>query len=382
MGDPVRDLIHDLARWQARGVTFALATVVSTSSSAPRSPGACLAVHPDGAVLGSVSGGCVEAAVVATCEEVLAGEPPRLVTYGYSDGDAIEVGLTCGGTVSVFVQAVTPDAGVDMVAVAESVDREIPLAIATVVSAPDDRQLGCHSRVETNVVTGTLDEPGLQDAVVEDARGLLAHGSSRTCTFGPGGERRREDVSVFIHVLSSRPRMLVYGATDFAAGVADIGRFLGFHVTVCDARAVFATPGRFPRADEVVTAWPHRHLASTVVDERTVICVLTHDPKFDEPVLAEALGTSAGFIGVLGSRRTHEDRLARLRARGIDEAALSRLRSPVGLDLGGRTPEETAISIAAEIVGERWGGSGQPLRHCTGPIHARPSVETAHTLSE
>jgi len=186
-----------------------------------------------------------------------------------------------------------------------------------------------------------------------------------------------DDVAVMVESFAPRPRMLVFGAIDFAAAVASIGRFLGFHVTVCDARARFATPARFPEADEVVVDWPHRYLETTQVDARTAICVLTHDPKFDVPVLEVALATAAGYIGVMGSRRTHDDRLERLRERGVDEAALERLRSPIGLDLGARTPQETAVSIAAELIMQRHGGSGHPLRDIDGPIHHETSAVLA-----
>jgi xanthine dehydrogenase accessory factor len=163
--------------------------------------------------------------------------------------------------------------------------------------------------------------------------------------------------------------MLVFGAIDFAAAVARAGKFLGYRVTVCDARPIFATRARFPDADEVVTDWPHRYLAGQAVDARTVICVLTHDPKFDVPLLEVALRTPAAYIGAMGSRRTHDDRLARLREVGLTEDELARLRSPIGLDLGARTPEETAVAIAAELIQLRWGGSGRPLTATTGRIH-------------
>ena len=174
---------------------------------------------------------------------------------------------------------------------------------------------------------------------------------------------------MFVHSFAPPPRMLVFGAIDFAAAVARAGKFLGYRVTVCDARGIFATPARFPEADEVVVEWPHRFLARTPVDARTVICVLTHDPKFDVPVLEVALRTPAGYIGAMGSRRTHEDRLARLREAGLAEEELARLRSPIGLDLGARTPEETAVSVAAELIQLRWGGSGMPLTTTSGRIH-------------
>jgi xanthine dehydrogenase accessory factor len=185
---------------------------------------------------------------------------------------------------------------------------------------------------------------------------------------------------VFVNSFAPAPRMLVFGAIDFAAAVARVGKFLGYHVTVCDARKVFATASRFPDADEVVVDWPHRFLAGTEVDARTVICVLTHDPKFDVPLLEVALRTPAGYIGAMGSRRTHEDRLGRLREAGLTSAELSRLRSPIGLDLGARTPEETAVSIAAELIQLRWGGTGQALTDTEGR-EPRPAGAEATNVS-
>jgi xanthine dehydrogenase accessory factor len=205
-------------------------------------------------------------------------------------------------------------------------------------------------------------------------RGLLAAGRTETLTYGPDGERRGEGMRVFVASYAPRPRMLVFGAIDFAAAVAHVGSFLGYRVTVCDARPVFATASRFPAADEVVVDWPHRYLAAEVeagrIDQRTVICVLTHDPKFDVPVLEVALRLpEVAYVGAMGSRRTHEDRLARLREVGVTEAELARLSSPIGLDLGARTPEETAVSIAAEIVALQWGGGGRRLQDTGGSIH-------------
>jgi xanthine dehydrogenase accessory factor len=209
----------------------------------------------------------------------------------------------------------------------------------------------------------------LDEAVDEDVRGMLAQGVTGVRRYGEHGERLGDELAVFVNSFAPPPRMLVFGAIDFAAAVARVGKFLGYHVTVCDARPVFATRSRFPDADEVVVDWPHRFLAGTEVDARTVICVLTHDPKFDVPVLEVALRTPAGYIGAMGSRRTHEDRLERLHAIGLTEAELARLRSPIGLDLGARTPEETAISIAAELIQLRWGGTGAALTSTEGRIH-------------
>ena len=181
-------------------------------------------------------------------------------------------------------------------------------------------------------------------------------------------------MSVFVTSYAPRPRLLVFGAIDFAAAVARIGGFLGYEVTVCDARPVFATPARFPEADHVVIGWPHRYLADEQeagrIDRRTAVCVLTHDPKFDVPLLEVALRLpEVGYVGAMGSRRTHAERLAQLREAGVTESELSRLSSPIGLDLGARTPEETAISIAAEIIALRWGGGGERLAALDGPVH-------------
>jgi len=215
------------------------------------------------------------------------------------------------------------------------------------------------------------------DAVADDARGLLLAGRSAVLTYGPDGQRQESGMEVFVSSHAPRPRMLVFGAIDFAAALAAQATFLGYRVTVCDARPVFATAARFPAAEEVVVDWPDRYLAAQVeqgaIDTRTAICVLTHDPKFDVPVLAVAMRISGasrpGYIGVMGSRRTHDDRIQRLRETGLTDVELARLASPIGLDLGARTPEETAVSIAAEIIARRWGGGGRPLTETKGRIH-------------
>jgi len=221
---------------------------------------------------------------------------------------------------------------------------------------------------------GSLGSERLDAAVCDDATGLLATGHSGVLSYGPDGERRGEGARVFVWAFAPPPRMIVFGAIDFAAAVARVGAFLGYHVTVCDARPVFATNTRFPEADEVVVDWPHRYLAAEQaagrIDERTVLAVLTHDPKFDVPLLEVALRLPAvAYVGAMGSRRTHDDRIARLLEAGLDQKEIERLSSPIGLDLGARTPEETAISIAAEIIAVRWGGSGEHLASTEGRIH-------------
>ncbi|MEY9938486.1 XdhC family protein [Streptacidiphilus sp. MAP5-3] len=373
----MREILPALRRWYAAGAEFGLATVVGVTRSAPRAPGAAMAVGPGDEVVGSVSGGCVEGAVFELAQEVVRTGRARLATFGYSDDDAFAVGLTCGGEITLLVRPVSAALDPAFGAVAESVAEQRPVALATVLAAPDDTTVGSvlavwPDRVEGSLGAGPLGAEGLDAAVTADARGELAQGVTAQRHYGPNGERRMDQVTVFLESFAPPPRLLVFGAIDFAAAVADLGAFLGYRVTVCDARPVFATARRFPPQVEVVVDWPHRYLASiaeTEVSRSTAICVLTHDPKFDVPLLEVALRTPAAYIGVMGSRRTHEDRLARLRDAGVDDAALARLRAPIGLDLGARTPEEVAVSIAAEIVSTRWGGTGTALSATTGAVH-------------
>jgi xanthine dehydrogenase accessory factor len=366
------DVVDEVERLRAAGERFALATVVGTWRSAPRQPGAAMVVASGGEPTGSVSGGCVEGAVYELAQEVMAGGEPVLQRYGVSDDDAFAVGLTCGGIIDIFVEPVDAERFPELPEVLASVRAHDPVAVATVVDGPG--RIGAHLAVWPDRSVGSLGSRRLDEAVADDVRGMLDHGATGTLRIGPDGERRQDELSVFVQSFAPPPRMLVFGAIDFAAAVARVGKFLGYRVTVCDARGVFATARRFPDADEVVVEWPHRYLAATPVDARTVICVLTHDPKFDVPLLEAALQTDAAYIGAMGSRRTHEDRLARLREEGVAEESLARLASPIGLDIGARTPEETAVSIAAEIIAHRWGGTGQPLTDTAGPIHTTPST--------
>ncbi|MFI6478024.1 XdhC family protein [Nonomuraea sp. NPDC050663] len=359
----MRDVLPEIMRWWRSGLRFGLATVVSTFSSAPRPPGAAMAVRGD-EVVGSVSGGCVEGAVFELASEV---EAPVLQRYGVSDDDAFAVGLTCGGIIDILIEPISIETYPEMGEIYRSVQRHEPVAVATVIDGPG--VIGARRVIWPERSSGTLGVDRLDDAVDDDAKGMLAQGLTGVRHYGGHGERRLDELSVFVQSFAPPPRMLVFGAIDFAAAVARIGKFLGYHVTVCDARPVFATPKRFPDADEVVVRWPHDYLATQTVDERTVICVLTHDPKFDVPLLEVALKTDAGYIGAMGSRRTHDDRLDRLREAGVQEEQLERLRSPIGLDLGARTPEETAVSIAAELIQLRWGGTGRPLTDTEGRIH-------------
>jgi xanthine dehydrogenase accessory factor len=374
----VRDVLAQLLPWWESGESVGVGTVIATFQSAPRAPGASMLVGPGGEAVGSVSGGCVEGAVYELAETVLSERRPVLQRYGVSDETAYAVGLTCGGVLDVFVEVVDRETFPELGEVAAAVDRGEPIAVATVVAHDDPAWVGRRLIVRPDRhergAQGALGSSRADDAVAADARGLLESGRSETLHYGPDGQRRGEGMSVFVASYAPKPRMLVFGAIDFAAAVARVGAFLGYHVTVCDARPVFATATRFPDADEVVVRWPHRYLTDEAgagrVDARTVMCVLTHDPKFDVPLLEVALRLpEVAYIGAMGSRRTHDDRVKRLQEAGVTDAELARLSSPIGLDLGARTPEETAVSIAAEIIALRWGGAGTRLIEQDGPIH-------------
>ncbi|MFG2603431.1 XdhC family protein [Streptomyces sp. NPDC048514] len=375
------DVAGELGLWMREEREFAVATVVSVGGSAPRGPGAALAVDSEGTAVGSVSGGCVEGAVYDLCLQAL--ETGQSVTqrFGYSDEDAFAVGLTCGGTIDVLVTPVRgqgPDRTVLAAALAAA-GRSEPTALVRVARGPAEL-LGRPLLVRDD---GTYDgalggHADLDSAAAAEGRALLEAGRTGTVDVSADGSHCPGGLTLLVETHIPPPRMIVFGAIDFASALARAGKFLGYHVTVCDARPVFATAARFPEADEVVTDWPHRYLRRTTTDARTVLCVLTHDAKFDVPLLKEALGMPVSFVGAMGSRRTHQDRERRLRDEGVSERELARLRSPIGLDLGARTPEETALSIAAEIVAARRGGTGVPLTGAHTPIHHdRPPAEPA-----
>jgi xanthine dehydrogenase accessory factor len=370
--------MDELLAWWREGKSVGVGTVVATWRSAPRPAGASMLVGPGGEAVGSVSGGCVEGAVYETAQQVVADGAPSLERYGVSDDDAFAVGLTCGGIMDVFVERIDREHFPQLDQVAADIAEGRPVAVCTVIEHPDASVVGRRIVVRPedadHPVSGTLGWDRADHSVIDDARGLLAGGRTETLTYGPDAERMGEGMRVFVASYAPRARMLVFGAIDFAAAVARVGTFLGYRVTVCDARPVFATHSRFPDADEVVVDWPHRYLQAQAdageLDERTVVAVLTHDPKFDVPVLQVALRLPVAYVGAMGSRRTHLDRLDRLREVGMTDDELARLHSPIGLDLGARTPEETAISIAAEMIKLRWGGEGSPLSALSGPIHA------------
>lgn len=309
----MRDILDSLIEWSDRDMPYAVATVVETWSSAPRPAGASMAVNAEGEVVGSISGGCVESAVVELCSTALGTNTVQREVFGVSGADAFAIGLTCGGTIEVCVY-------------------------------PADHGFGDRLR---------------------DVREALRAGAPAVL-----------QTPAFTHRFDTAPHMIVCGAIDFAEAMTRVGKLLGYHVVLCDARATFATPARFPHADEIVVDWPHRYLRSRPVAPSTVLCVLTHDPKFDIPLLEWALRQPFAYIGAMGSRRTCADRESQLRLRGLGDEHLARLHAPIGLDIGGRTPAETAVAIAAEIIGARENRAGTPLRSGTAAIHS-PGAEMA-----
>jgi xanthine dehydrogenase accessory factor len=324
----MRDVLSTLARWVAEGQEVVVATVIERQGSAPRDPGASLAVNERGEVAGSVTGGCVEPAVIREAQEVLAGGAARIVRYGIADDEAFDVGLSCGGTVAILIFALDPAL---VAPVAEAVASDRPVALAMPLGDAIGEQRLVRSEAE------------LADSVDFAARALLDTGDSAVVQTDAGE-------LVFVESFAPRPAMYVFGAVDHAAALVTVGKFLGYRVTVCDARALFVTEERFPDADELVVDWPDRFLERSPVDARTAICVLTHDTKFDVPALKAALATPARYIGAMGTVKTRDEREERLRAEGVGEADLARIHAPIGLSIGARTPEEVAIAVAAQLI--------------------------------
>lgn len=363
--DGVWDALYEA--WSS-GETSGLATVVRTFGSAPRPTGSAMVLTPQGRVVGSVSGGCVESDVLERAREAIRNGSPEHVTYGISDDDAVAVGLTCGGTLDILVEPVDIHTFPELVDVMESVRADIPTAVATVVNHPRPEAVGTHVVLRADDHCGSLRPPHIPPDLMDDARALLRRGDSALLSYDT------ESIRVFVRSLAPPPRMLLFGAGDFASALASIGRTLGYRVTVCDARQVFTTAERFPDADEVVVARPDQYLAGEAaagrVDARTVVVSFSHDPKFDIPLLKTALGLDVEYVGALGSRRTHQRRTGALCQAGVTSLARARLSSPVGLDLGGHSAAETAVSIAAEIIANRHGGQGVRLSDRDGPVHA------------
>jgi xanthine dehydrogenase accessory factor len=335
----VREILSELERWHSRGDRVAMARVVATRRSAPRPVGSKLIVSEQGELAGSVSGGCVESEVVEAAREVLAGGEPRLLTYGISDDLALSVGLPCGGEIDVWVSE--PDT--DLLEELASVARENRRAVSLV-----DLENG----TERLVLDG---EDGAADE-------LIRGGHSKVVEL--------EGSRVFADVFGPPPRLLIYGAVDTADALCAAARGIGWRTIVADARARFATTDRLPNADEILVAWPEDVLARVQPDHTTAIVVLTHDDKFDVPMLTGALATEAFYIGALGSRRNQERRRERLLEAGLDQGSLERISGPAGLDIGAHTPAETAVSMLAEMMAVRAGRDGGRLRESSGRIHA------------
>jgi xanthine dehydrogenase accessory factor len=335
----MRELLPDLERWRSQGERVALARVVATRRSAPRPVGSKLAVSEGGELAGSVSGGCVESEVYEVAREVLRGGEPRLLTYGISDDLALTVGLPCGGEIDVWVDEPDPTL---LQRLSEIVREERRAVVLTDLENAEQRL----------ALEG--EDPHADE--------LIRAGHSRVVEL----EGRR----VFADVFGPPPRLFVYGAVDTAEALCAAAKALGWHAIVADARAKFATRERIPSADDLIVAWPDEALAQVQPDHATAVVVLTHDDKFDVPLLVGALTTDAFYIGALGSRRNQERRRERLLDAGVDESALDRISGPAGLDIGAHTPAETAISMLAEIMAVRAGREGGRLKQASGRIHA------------
>ena len=372
----MRDILDQLVSWDREGIPYAVATVVQTFGSAPLGPGTAMAVAGTGTVVGSISGGCIEAAVIAIAQDVISSGQASYQRFGVSNDDAFAVGLTCGGTIEVVVSPCTPELARILEKMQQTVRAQSPVALGTTLDGPSPTYLLYDDTLHGSTGTSELDR-----AVAMRMAGMLDAGSS-ALTECRAGDDCQSGVQIFVNSFAPPPRMVVFGAIDFARAVIQVGKLMGYFVTLCDARPVFATRARFPEADEIIVEWPHQYLRSQKLDARAVLCVLTHDEKFDVPLLALALRLDVGYVGAMGSRRTCLNRERELRLLGLGDAELARLHAPIGLDIGGRTPADTAISIAAEIIASREGRPGIPLRESFSPIHARTSEATPATVRD
>jgi xanthine dehydrogenase accessory factor len=327
----VKDIIEVLERWSAAGTAVALGSVVERIGSAPRDPGATLALSESGELAGGVTGGCVEPAVIAEARQVLAGAPGRLLSFGLDDGEGFDAGLTCGGRIAVAVYRLDP---VLVGAVAEAVRADRALAVTLRLD---------ESRFGEQAIVDPADLTGADDQVATAVGALIALGESGIVEGPEGGK-------LFVESYVPRPNLYLFGASDHVAALVPVGKLLGYRVTVCDPRRAFLTPERFPEADELSDEWPDRFLERAPIDARTAICMMTHDLKFDVPALKLALDSPAAFIGAIGSEKTRRDRTARLRGENVGDAELARLHAPIGIDIGARTPEEVAVSIGAQLI--------------------------------
>jgi len=364
---PVQQTAATVIEWLEEGRRVAAGTLVAVDGSSPLDVGASVYVDEDGTIEGSVTGGCVESAVAQEAIEMLAGGgPPKLVTYGISDELAGTVGLMCGGIVHIFIHPIREDAREAVLAGLAAVRDGRPAAVATLL---DGEQAGAKLFVDAASSIGTLGGPALLDSnAAQEARGLTLQGRSTVRAFGPDGASLGSGLRVHVAAFAEPPRMVIFGAIDFAAALAPLAKGLGYRVTIADPRRAFLESPRFSSVAQTVAAWPQDVLADVTLGPRDAVLVFTHDPKLDVPAVLAALDTEAGYVGALGSRRTTEDRNERLRDAGVSAEQLARIYAPCGLDIGSSTVEETAVAILAEIVASRAGRAGRSLREVDGPI--------------
>ncbi|MFI7603452.1 XdhC family protein [Actinoplanes sp. NPDC049681] len=362
----MREILDDLLGWWRDGEAAALATVVRTSGGSPRPVGATMAVGPDASVVGGISGGCVDAAVYDLAREVAADGRPRLRTFDADPGDVFAVSRPCGGRLDVFVEPVGGASYPELPLLAAAITQRLPVAVATCVDAPPER-IGKRLLVTQDDVIGARVLAGTGALLVRRARELLRTDTSAMVA-GDGCE-------FFVASWAPCPRLVVLGSAHGAAALAELGRFLGRHVVVCDPRPLFATAKRFPGAHEVVVGWPDEYLRAEAVagrlGVRDAVCVLTHEARTAVPALKVALSLPLAYLGVMGSRRSQEHLRRELVAEGVDPAALARIAGPIGLDLGGTDSAEIAVSIGAELIAAVRGGTARPLSEVRGAIHAR-----------
>ena len=398
------DLLPHLGTWRpaASGQLCAVATVVGTAGSVPRPVGTSMLVSETGEVLGSLSGGCVEGAVVEAALEAMRDGGTRREFFGYSAEDAFAAGLTCGGGLEIHIEPLGAGPGRLRLDSLQALAGRHPAGAALIrrmdaggrgaVVVPDPAAFRVLQSAELAALLGAGGSAGagrMLPAAAAQLEPLLRGGRTGLVRLAPAGECQPEPVSLLVESRLPAARLLIFGANDFGAALVPAAKLLGFHVTVCDARPAFAQQDRFSAADEVATAWPHRYLADQVLagrtDARTAICVLTHDPKFDVPLLQAALGLDVDYVGAMGSRRSHRGRIDALRQAGVADGDLARLHSPIGLDLGAVTPEEVAVSITAELVANRSKAAGLAqgsvsLKDASGPIHhySRNHQDSSH----
>ena len=346
----MRDLLSELERWQAEGKPIAIATVITVVGSAPRTVGATLALTAAGDIAGSVSGGCVEPAVIEAGLKTLRTGQPKLLSYGITEEQNVEqIGLSCGGEIQVFVERL---AHLEPLAAAFHAER--PIVRAVVIAAPEGSgaRLGANVLVpEQGDLVGSTDSSALDTAVAGKARELLRNGESALATVEVEGQPAR----VFFEVYAPEPSLVIIGAGHITIPLSRLAKALDYRVAVVDPREAFATRERLPDADEILLEWPDEALAHLPLSSATAVAVLSHDDKFDVPALTAALNSPAGYVGAIGSRGTRERRDRRLREAGVTDEQIARIHGPIGLDIGAQTPEEIALAILAQIVAARRG---------------------------